>query len=99
MTKFQDVKVVIFLTYELIGSTILRFMQRSTERRDRCIGNLGAIKFKFWVQLSSRCTEIFWEKQAWYINFESCEISKGILGENRWLAIWTEKTMVLKNLV
>jgi hypothetical protein len=27
------------------------------------------------------------EKQAWYIKFESSEISKGILGENRWQAI------------
>ncbi len=48
MTTFQDAKVVIFLTYELFGLTILRFVQRSTDRRDLCIGNLGAITFKFW---------------------------------------------------
>ncbi len=39
-----------FLTYELFDSTILRFMQCSTDRRDCCISNLGAITFKFWVQ-------------------------------------------------
>jgi hypothetical protein len=86
-------------TYELIGSTNLRFMQRSTDRRDCCIGDSGAITFKFWVQLSSRDTEILLKKQAWYINMESCEISKGIPGENRWLAIWTEKTIAFKYLV
>jgi hypothetical protein len=48
---------------------------------------LGAITFKFWVQLSSRDTEILLEKQAWYIKFESSEISKGIPGENRWQTI------------
>jgi hypothetical protein len=32
-------------------------------------------------------------------NIESCEILKGIPGENRWLAIWTENTMALKTLV
>ncbi len=48
MTKVQDVKMVIFLTYELFGSTILRFVQRSTDRRDHHIGNLGAKTFKFW---------------------------------------------------
>ena len=48
MTTFQDKKVVIFQTYELVGSTILRFVQRSTDRRDRRIGDSGAITFKFW---------------------------------------------------
>ena len=40
----------IFLTYELFGSTILRFTLRSTDKRDRCVGNLVVIIFKFWVQ-------------------------------------------------
>ena len=35
-------------TYELVGSTNLRFMQCSIYRRGRCIGNPGAITFKFW---------------------------------------------------
>jgi hypothetical protein len=62
-------------------------MRRSTDRRDRCIGDSGAITFKFWIQLSSRDTEILLEKQRAICNIESCEISKGIPGENRWLAI------------
>jgi hypothetical protein len=60
---------------------------------------LGAITFKFWVQLSSRDTEILLEKRLAICNIESCEILKGIPGENRWLAIWTENTMALKTLV
>ncbi len=33
VTTFRDVKVVIFLTYELVGSTILRCAHCSTDRR------------------------------------------------------------------
>ncbi len=48
MTKFRDEKVVIFLNYELGGSTIIRCAHCSTDRRDCCIGDSGAITFKFW---------------------------------------------------
>ena len=41
-------------TYDLVGSTILRFTRRSTDRRNRCVGNSGAITFKFQVQSKSR---------------------------------------------
>jgi hypothetical protein len=63
---------------------------------------LGANTFKFWVQLSSGDIEILLEKQNRWLaifNIESCEISKEIPGENCWLAIWIEKTIVLNNLV
>ncbi len=53
---------------KLFGSTILRFMWCSTERRDCCIGNLGAITFKFRVHLSPRWTQdLLGNKKAWYI--------------------------------
>ena len=65
-------------TYELVGSTILRFTRRSTDRRDCCISDPGAITFKFWVHSSSRCTQIPWEKRLGTLSTKSCEISKGI---------------------
>ena len=49
-TKVRGEGGKIFLTYELFGSTILRFTRRSTGRRDRRVGDSGAITIKFWVQ-------------------------------------------------
>ena len=75
--------------------TILRFTRRSTDRRDRCVGNSGAITFKFKVQFSFECTKKPLREQARYIKFESREISKGIPREKRGLTIWTERTILI----
>ena len=47
----QCFKVNDFLNYELFLLTILRFTRHSTDRRDCCIGNQGAITFKVGVHL------------------------------------------------
>ena len=71
-----------FLTYELFGLTILRFKPRSADRRDRCVGDLGAITFKFWVQLSFEFTKILWENRLGTLSSSHMKTSKGGYHEN-----------------
>jgi len=91
--KFE-MKVVIYLNYELIGSTNLRFMRRSTDRRDRCIGNSGAITFKFWGTIKSRFSKILCENRLDTVSTKSCEISKGIPQENAGWRFWQRIVIV-----
>ena len=49
----QRFKVRYFLTYELVGSTILRCTQRSSDRRVCCIANSRLRHIKFGVHLKS----------------------------------------------
>ena len=54
----------------------------------------GAITFKFWVQLSSRCNKILWENRLGTLSLSHVRTSKGYLKKRR-LGIWTEKTIVI----
>ena len=47
--RFEVLVVKCSLTYELFGSTILRFMRRSTDRRDCYAGKFTKNLWKFWV--------------------------------------------------
>ena len=52
--KFRDKKVVIFLTYELVGLTILRCARCSTDRRANCVAKTNCVELsmtyrKTWI--------------------------------------------------
>ena len=90
----DNVLKLMFLTYELFGLTILRFTQSSTDRRDCCVGNLGAITFTFWVQIRSRCSKILLGKGLDTLSSSQVKTSKGY-HKKRGLAIRTEKTVLI----
>ncbi len=111
VTKFRDEKVVIFLTYELVGLTILRCARCSTDRRANCVAKTDCVALsmtyrKPWIAKNQSQAVGSLKFHNWMplkalgrrfdtLSFKSREDTRKRVLQLRGLMIWTEKTILI----
>ncbi len=111
VARFWDEKVVIFLTYELVGLTILRCARCSTDRRANRVAKTNCVALsmtyrKTWIADNQSKAVGSLKFHDWMplkelgrrfdtLSFESRKDTRKWVLQLRRLMIWTEKTILI----